>query len=250
MVSWFAKNNFRRRQNLGVAFGLLAGVLLVVWLCIPGNARLHAPGVMNIGHEKLQCEECHLPGNGSLRQKIQANMRYLLGERNSAVPLGFLPVTNEDCLECHERPNERHPVFRFYEPRFKKARAEIGAQYCISCHREHSGVRVTADLGFCSVCHQRLDLKNDPLRGSLASKNIRATQNTLTSHKKLVQAKRWQTCLGCHDFHGNHRMQTADSMEKLIKPQEISSYFNGAKSPYSQNKYHKAKQHRNYEHDA
>ena len=110
MVSWFAKNNFRRRQNLGVAFGLLAGVLLVVWLCIPGNARLHAPGVMNIGHEKLQCEECHLPGNGSLRQKIQANMRYLLGERNSAVPLGFLPVTNEDCLECHERPNERHPV--------------------------------------------------------------------------------------------------------------------------------------------
>jgi hypothetical protein len=247
MVGWFAKNNFRRRQNLGIVFGLAGGVMLVMWLSLPDNAHLHAPGVMNIGHDKLHCEDCHFRSAGSLRQKFQANMRYLLGERDTAVPLGHMPVANEHCLECHERPNERHPVFRFFEPRFKKARAEIGAQYCVSCHREHTGERVTADLGFCAVCHQRLDLKSDPL---LISRSPFTSQKTPTSHKKLVQAKRWQTCLGCHDFHGNHRMQTADTMEKRIEPREISSYFKGSKSPYSQSKYHKAKQNRNHEQDA
>lgn len=246
MVKWFAKNNFRRRQNLGITFGLTSGVMLVVWLCLPANAQLHAPGVMNIGHEKLQCNDCHFSSAGNLRQKIQANVRYLLGERRTAVALGHKPVTNEHCLECHERPNERHPVFRFFEPRFKKARAETGAQYCVSCHREHTGLRVTADLEFCAICHQRLDLKNDPL---LTSREPLAKRNSLTSHKKLVKAKRWQTCLGCHDFHGNHRMQTADTMEKLIQPEEIGAYFDSAKSPYSDSKFHKAKQKRNHDQD-
>jgi hypothetical protein len=247
MDGWFAKNNFRRRQNIGLIFGLIAGTMLVLWLALPSNTRLHAPGLMNVGHEKLECEDCHLPTAGSLRQKLQADVRYWLGERESFVPLGHVPVTNEHCLECHERPNERHPVFRFFEPRFKKARAEIGAQYCVSCHREHTGVRVTADLRFCEVCHQNLNLKNDPLE----TPNDRLVSNDdLNTHKKLVQTKRWQTCLGCHDFHGNHRMQTADSLEEVIKPKQINSYFKGARSPYSQNKYYKAKQKRNNGQDA
>jgi len=244
MLNWFAKKNFRRRQNLGLAVGVTVGVVSLLWLSIHSNSQLHAPGSMNTGHEKLLCEDCHQKSEGSLRQKLQANVRYWLNDRQAYVPLGHKPVANEHCLECHERPNERHPVFRFFEPRFKKARAEIGAQFCVSCHREHTGVRVSADLRFCAVCHQRLDLKNDPL---LKASNPQAAEATLTSHLQLVKTKRWQTCLGCHDFHGNHRMKTAASMDQLIKPGEINAYFQGAKSPYSQSKYHKAKQKINYE---
>ncbi|WP_455212432.1 hypothetical protein [Kaarinaea lacus] len=216
----------------------------MLWLSLPSNTRLHAPGIMNVGHEKLECEDCHLRTEGSLRQKLQANVRFWIGMRESFVSLGHQPVANEHCLECHERPNERHPVFRFFEPRFKKARAEVGAQFCISCHREHNGVRVSTDLHFCAVCHQRLALKNDPLMNSPIP---RASEFTQASHQQLVKTKQWQTCLGCHDFHGNHRMKTATSMDQLIDPKNIRAYFQGGKSPYSQNKYHKAKQKTNHE---
>lgn len=243
MTGWFSKRNFRRRQNIGLAFGLFTGVLIVIWLSLPANARLRAPGNMNIGHDKLSCDECHIPTAGSFRQKIQANAQYWLGVRQTFVSLGYAPVANEDCLDCHERPDERHPVFRFFEPRFKKARAEIGAQYCVSCHREHSGVRVTVDMQFCALCHKRLDIKNDPLMTVFGSKDARPA---LVSHKQLVQSKRWNTCLGCHDFHGNHRMKTETSMARLIDSEVIKKYFQGSKSPYSKDKYHKAKKTRTH----
>ena len=244
MINWFSKNNFRRRQNMGLVSGLIAGLVLVLWLSLSINARLHAPGVMNIGHEKLECEDCHQLTPGTLRQKLQANVRYLLGERNNSVPIGHKPVANKDCLECHVRPNERHPVFRFFEPRFKKARAEIGAQYCVSCHREHRGIRVAVDFRFCAVCHQRLNLKNDPL---VASREPLVSKQNIVSHRELVKTKQWQTCLGCHDFHGNHRMKTADSMDRMINAEQINAYLRGDKSPYSETKFHKAKQKRNHE---
>ena len=247
MINWFSKSNFRRRQNIGLLSGLTAGIVLVLWLALPNNARMHAPGVMNTGHEKLECEDCHLPTAGTIRQKLQANVRYLLGERKTYVPIGHMPVANGYCLECHERRNERHPVFRFFEPRFKKARAQIGAQYCVSCHREHSGVRATVDPSFCAVCHQRLDLKKDPL---LTTRNPVVSKQNAISHRELVKTKRWLTCLGCHDFHGNHRMKTADSMDRVIGTEQINAYLNGAKSPYPGSKFYKAKQKRTHEQDS
>jgi len=76
---------------------------------------------------------------GSLRQQTQANLRNALGLCDHLADFGKLTVTNESGLGCHERPNDRHPVYRFLEPRFLKARVSLRPQLCVSCHTEHKG---------------------------------------------------------------------------------------------------------------
>lgn len=218
----------RRRQNLGYLAGAAFGFTFVVIFSLPGVERFHARGPMNPGHEAIECRSCHQPAPGSVRQQIQANVRYTLGLRESAVDFGYRDVSNEVCLGCHDRPNDRHPVFRFFEPRFKEARQSIQPQYCTSCHREHSGKRVTIEEPtYCSNCHQDTRLKNDPIT---------------VSHQELIAAERWQSCLGCHDFHGNHVMETNEVMERVIAQHLILDYFNGGPSPYPDTKYYEARQ--------
>ncbi len=192
----------------------------------PSYERYHAPGTANSGHEKLQCAECHIRTQGTVRQQIQANVRHWLGLRNNSVYFIYQPVGNRECLACHERPNDNHPAHRFLEPRFKKAREKIGAHSCTSCHREHQGVRVTIRSDYCVNCHEALKMKNDPLD---------------IAHATLISDNRWITCLGCHDFHGNHIMQLMTKIDGVISYGEISHYFNGGPSPYSQQKHYSAK---------
>ena len=119
-----------------------------------------------------------------------------------AVDFGHQPVTNATCLECHDRPNDRHPVFRFFEPRFAEAREQIQPQYCLSCHLEHSGKRVTTfEITSCVHCHKDITLNHDP---------------TTISHEDLIEAGQWESCLGCHDFHGNHVMKPKMVVEQIL----------------------------------
>ncbi len=92
-----------------------------------GRERWHAFGPANVGHEQLECGDCHRPARGTTRQQAQANVRFLLGHAKTKVAFGHEPVTNDVCQECHARPRDRHPVSRFVEPRFEKARAVITA---------------------------------------------------------------------------------------------------------------------------
>ena len=57
-----------------------------------------------------------------------------------------------------------------------------------------------------------------------------------------MKQKRWKTCLGCHDFHGNHRMTVETKLENIINERHIREYFSGGRDPYSPEKIHKAKQ--------
>jgi len=181
---------------------------------------------MNTGHESLTCESCHLPARGSLRQQLQGNVRYLFGLGDELVDFGLVDVSNADCLACHERPNDRHPVFRFEEPRFAEARRELAPHQCNSCHREHSGKRVTVEADYCSQCHADLAMEKDPLD---------------VSHAELVAAERWSTCLGCHSFHGNHVMQPATVLAKAYPKETVVEYFEGGPSPYPPELHHRAK---------
>jgi hypothetical protein len=52
-------------------------------------------------------------------------------------------------------------------------------------------------------------------------------------HLKLVQEARWHSCLGCHDFHGNHVMQTPTRVSEATDPAQIIGYFAGHATPYS-----------------
>ena len=214
--------------KMGYKVGLLVAVVMLGFFFLPGLDRFHALGPANIGHEALACRECHVAAPGTTRQQVQANLRYRLGLRDTQVHFQHRPVTNATCLACHDRPKDNHPVHRFNEPRFAAARASIQPQRCISCHREHGGARVTHnDLTFCRYCHENLKLKNDPLD---------------VSHEALIAAKRWSTCLGCHDFHGNHVMKVATVLNQALSIEEVTAYFHGAVSPYSEHKHYQAKE--------
>ena len=221
----FSKRSPRKRQYWGYLLAIFIALLILVILQLPGYAWLHAAGPMNSGHEKLSCEDCHQSSAGTLRQQLQANMRYLLGERKEMVAVGFRSVSNRDCIHCHKRPSDNHPVSRFLEPRFKKVRTALAPQNCNSCHREHQGRRVTSAIDICQHCHDELKVKHEKIE---------------PTHQQLVQDKRWPTCLGCHDFHGNHKMKLVTRLNALISEKEVQAYFAGQSSPYSENKKYKA----------
>jgi Cytochrome c3 len=217
----------RRRQNIGYATGILLGFGCFILLSLPEQQQLHARGPMNTGHENFKCVSCHKPAPGSIRQQIQASVNYWIGKRATQVDFGHRDVANEICLACHERPNDRHPVYRFVEPRFYKAREKLRPQFCISCHLEHQGRRVTlSDSSYCVTCHEETRLKNDPVD---------------IPHEQLVRTDRWETCLGCHDFHGNHVMKTKTAVRKVWDSAKIQAYFEGGRSPYPRTVHHRAK---------
>jgi len=218
-----------KRRIISFISAFIVSTIAMVALVLPQNESLLSPGPMNPGHEKLNCDECHLEAEGSSRQQIQANLQYLLGNRDNTVAVGHTSVSNDDCLACHRLPKDNHPVFRFLEPRFSKARRELAPQMCNSCHQEHRGQRVNMAIDSCKTCHKKLELKKEPLK---------------ISHKQLIKEKRWKTCLGCHDFHGNHEMKTETDLKKLLTTERIEAYFKDSKSPYSENKKYKAKESR------
>ncbi len=220
------KNSRRKNQNFGYIFGICLGVIGLTFLASSQGEFYLKPGPSNTGHENVECKYCHTHAPGSFRQQIQANLQYLLGKRPDVADFGRKNVSNESCIGCHQRPDDRHPVYRFFEPRFKKARDQFSPQFCNSCHLEHTGKRVTMDeTGFCQSCHEKLVLKKDPIS---------------IPHHLLIRAEKWQTCLGCHDFHGNHIMKTRRDVMQAVSTKRILEYFQGGKSPYSEKKYKKS----------
>jgi hypothetical protein len=90
----------------------------------------------------------------------------------------------------------------------------------------------TANRQDCQYCHQTLTLKNDPLE---------------TSHQVLIKQKEWQTCLSCHDFHGNHQRQIPTQKDGMINKEKLTIYLQGKANsdPYTNKKITAAKETRN-----
>lgn len=223
----------RKPQYFAYKLGAVIGLLCLAVLLLPSYESLHVHGPMNSGHDPLKCAACHQDAPGNMRQQIQANLRYALGLRAQMVDFGKQAVTNETCLGCHERPNDRHPVYRFLEPRFLKAREALSPHTCMSCHAEHKGQRVTrTEIGFCQNCHKKTKLRKDPLD---------------VPHDQLIKNQRWESCLGCHDFHGNHIMETKKLLNQAIPAKQIWAYFQGGTSPYGDRRHYKAKKEANHD---
>lgn len=185
-----------------------------------------AHGPIQSGHAEVDCAGCHQASPGTIRQQIQANVHYILGLRPDSADFGKAAVTSETCLDCHERPNERHPIYRFREPRFIEALETVAADTCLGCHTEHRDERVASDMGVCRACHDDLKMKNDPLD---------------RSHAELVAAKEWGSCMGCHDFHGNHVFEPPKLMAARIPEGQIRAYLSNGPNPYGTRKLYEAK---------
>lgn len=218
----------RKRQVKGALYGGIITICVCVFLSVPVGEDYLSKGEMNTGHEDLECLDCHAKANGNMFQQLQANVMWALGSRKEAVPFGTVDVDTKKCLDCHDRPNDRHDVHRFNEPRFADARKAIKPTDCESCHLEHSGMRMTrVQTDFCINCHQELEMKEDPLD---------------VPHETLIKENQWTTCLQCHDFHGNHKMKAAEMMKDTISMEAIREYLEGGADPYSDLKKYSPKQ--------
>jgi ferredoxin-NADP reductase len=206
-------------RNLGIAVSAVLAFFLFQFFSAPTAAEYLAKGPLNTGHETLECASCHRPAPGSTRQQLQFNARAFLGVTASDyTDFGNLPVASENCLECHNRPNDRHPTHRFMEPRFAEAREAIHPESCISCHQEHHGQRITiTPLDYCMNCHRDIEIKDDPLE---------------PSHASLIAQESWNTCLQCHDFHGNHTYEVPERMQDTISIKKLMEYAEGGEDPY------------------
>ncbi|RED44890.1 cytochrome c3 family protein [Seonamhaeicola aphaedonensis] len=219
----FKVSPLRKRQVIGGVIGLVLGSSLFYILTLDSTEAYVSIGPMNTGHQDLSCFACHADAKGNLMQQIQSNISHAFGARSEGVDFGTQDVTVDNCLECHDRANDRHPTYRFSEPRFKDAIKVINATTCITCHTEHHDKeRVslkTAD--YCMNCHQKLVVENDPLD---------------ISHEDLISNQQWTTCIQCHDFHGNHRYEVPEQMKDTIPLLEVKKYFEGGTDPYGTDK--------------
>lgn len=218
--------SYRKRHKQAYLFGIILSLAVLLFLFLPSSQVHLKNGPMLPGHEQLECFSCHQDEQGSFRQQLQANIQYLLNNRKDVVSVGLRPVGNNECIKCHDRPNDRHPVYRFREPKYRKAREEIKADTCTACHLEHKSKRITVQMNYCVHCHKELTLKNDPVD---------------VSHKQLIEDENWDSCLTCHDYHGNHDMKTEVEIKKAIALPELKKYFNRGSHPYSGKIIHKAK---------
>lgn len=207
----------RPLKRAGYVLGAAVAAAALAAAVMPQLARFHAKGPANTGHAALACTDCHREAPGTTRQQLQAKVQFWLGGRERDAAFGHERVGNEQCATCHAREQDSHPVHRFLEPRFAEARAKLGAESCASCHREHTGVRVTMPATACASCHQDLDLKREPLD---------------IPHRQLVARQEWQTCLGCHDFHGNHKRVTQTRVDDAYPPSTVRDYLAGGPSPF------------------
>ena len=199
------------------SFALL---LLPLFLLMPEAAENIPSNHFTVGHEKLKCASCHVDAPGTLRQQLQAKAAYFVGAREETVAFIHKPVNNAVCMECHAKPKDNHPSHRFWEPRFEEVRQTLAPQQCLSCHREHTGTRVSlVETKFCVSCHSDLVVKNDPID---------------VSHEQLIKDKKWGTCMGCHDFHGNHERKAQTKLFDVIAEKSVLDYFVNAKSPYGE----------------
>jgi len=217
-----------RQVRIAAAFAIVPMVVAAgVVLTNPDAMAIMSRGPLQVGHEAVNCESCHAASPGTIRQQVQAKVHFAVGMRQTPADFGYGAVTSKACLACHERPNERHPIFRFREPRFQGAVNQIEATSCLGCHSEHTTHRATTDLVFCQACHEDLRLTSDPLD---------------ISHDALIGEGAWQSCLGCHDFHGNHPHKAPVLLDAAVPAEVVAAYLRDGPSPYALPKLYEAEE--------
>lgn len=218
--------NFGGGRRFALAAFAIGSVLVAVLMALPNYGRSVVAGHMVPGHEDLACTKCHTPAPGTMRQQVRANVLHWVGLRETSASFGHEPVSAAVCSGCHARENDRHPSFRFREPRFQQINKTLDARDCLTCHSEHSAQRVSNDGMFCGACHDGMKARKEVIQ---------------PTHAELSHAKRWDSCLTCHDFHGNHAVKAPKLFQDAHDLEAIRAYLADGADPYSEKKIHPAR---------
>ena len=110
------------------------------------------------------------------------------------------------CLDCHEHPDDWHPISQFLEPRFPEEWERIKAHMSVTCNAECRGVRVTqATVGYYTHCHQDVLWQTTVFYPPRVSGEWRA----------------WPARLQCHSFHGSHVWKTPVSLDIIVPEAQV-----------------------------
>jgi hypothetical protein len=116
---------------------------------------------------------------------------------------GFKPVSNENCMRCHqpEMATDAHGAKKFRDPRWAELITRIDVLTCTACHQEHvhifaRGVHLKPDL--CMNCHQGI------IEGEMASHNGFTPDGCWTA--------------GCHNFHDHRSISTGFLRQNMGQP--------------------------------
>ncbi len=207
---------FPRKAPLWI--GALLSLTLLAAFNTPQQEQFLSPGGDREMHEGMRCDQCHESAPGTIRQQVQANLQHWLGFRNNGASFITEAVDSVDCQDCHEMPNNRHPYHRFAHSEYFDLRAILGQHECSGCHDHHSSANIVPSMDFCMHCHRVWGDKKD----------------TITPrHTTLIAEERWETCLQCHDFHGNHDYSAPLLLTEALSVEQIQDYLDGnAPAPY------------------
>lgn len=209
----------RARRRVGYRIGAAGWAVSLAVSSWGDDGQVLARGPANPGHGALECADGHEAAPGAVRQQVQAAVAFGLGLRETAPAIGRLPMTNRICLDCHEREDDQHPTHVFSQPKYSDEREEIPAHLCITCHREHSGRHVENTGQFCVTCHSGMEAREDPIA---------------PTHAALAADERWDTCLRCHEFHGNHLRVTPGTLEASLGGREMLCHLDSGTPQYGE----------------
>ncbi|MHC4935855.1 MAG: hypothetical protein ACYTGJ_06525 [Planctomycetota bacterium] len=210
----------RLRRQAPWLFGLAASLVVLLALTADSGQAWRSPGGQGDMHDNRECGLCHEPAPGTLRQQVQANIQYWLGNRDTPAAIGTIPVTDTACLDCHRMPWDEHPINDFLDPSYAEERELFGPHTCAGCHDHHSGVNLTISGDYCRHCHEEIDEPDPPTR---------------PTHQRLVADGRWETCLQCHDFHGSHLHDAPLDLTDAASVERVLRYLDGVEeSPYGE----------------
>lgn len=217
--------NFGGGRRFALAAFAVGAVAVAAASSLPDYGRSLVHGPMVPGHESLACTECHRTAPGTMRQQVQANLLHWAGWRSAGASFGHEAVDAQTCRGCHQRDNDRHPSFRFREPRFQTVNKTLDARDCLTCHSEHGAQRVSNEGTFCGACHDDMKARKEVIQ---------------PTHADLSAGKRWETCLTCHDFHGNHAVKAPRRFEEAHDLRAVRAYLGSGADPYATVKIHPA----------
>jgi hypothetical protein len=144
----------------------------------------------------LENQEVFLPGETSVGH-------YLFEASCNSCHEGFKPVSNENCMRCHEAElvQDAHGPKKFRDPRWAGELAKLEVLTCTTCHNEHvhmfgRGVHLQPDL--CMTCHEGI------------------IQGDLKSHDGFTADGCWTA--GCHNYHDHRSISTGFLRQNLDRP--------------------------------